>query len=148
FLDTVGSDAVGVARYGLPAVLGWIGFVLLRDRRDPHAAARAVVGLSVALVAWAGFAHLAGGPAQWSGHLGALRRHGGYAGAAVGGGLRDLLAAGGAVAVLLAASVLAMLVVTSTSLRTAANGVAEAARWLGRGAASAAARLTAPPSAR
>ena len=142
-LDRVAADGFGVARYGMPLALGLVGVMLLRQR-DAHAAARAVIGVGGLLVTWAAFAQLAGGPHHWPGQVAAVRDHGGYVGAAVGGGLRAVLASWGAVTVLLATSTLATLILTSTSLQTAANGVAAAAGWLGRGMRSAAARLAAP----
>ena len=136
-LDTGFADAVGVARYLLPAAFGWIGFRLLRDHDGAHAATRVVVGTTLGLAALAGLAHLAGGPGRLSVPVARLRGHGGWVGALDAEGLRAGLAGWGAGAVLLLAAGLSALIVTSTSLRAAAEGVATASRWTVRAGAAA-----------
>ncbi|HET6810488.1 MAG TPA: DNA translocase FtsK [Acidimicrobiales bacterium] len=136
-LDTGFADALGVARYPLPAAFGWIGFRLLRDHDGGHGAARVVVGTTLGLAALAGLAHLAGGPGRLSVPVARLRGHGGWLGALDAEGLRAGLAGWGAGAVLLVAAVLSGLIVTSTSVRAAADGVTTAARWTARAGAAA-----------
>jgi DNA segregation ATPase FtsK/SpoIIIE, S-DNA-T family len=140
-LDTGFADALGVARYPLPAAFGWLGFRLLRDHDGGHTAARVAVGTILGLVAMAGLAHLAGGPGRLSVPVARLRGHGGWLGGLGAEGLRAGLAGWGAAAVLLVATVLSALIVTATSLRSAADGVAAAARWWGRAALVAGRRL-------
>ena len=140
-LDTGLADTVGVARYVLPLVFGWIGFRLLRDQDGVHVAGRLVVGSVLGLVAVAGLAHLAGGPSRFGAPVGLLRDHGGWLGALAGDGLRAGLAGWGAAAVLLAAALLSGLILTATPVRSAADGAAVAARG-GARAARAAARHT------
>ena len=131
-LDTGFADVLGAARYPLPAAFAWIGFRLIRDHDQGHAATRIAVGAGLGLAAVAGLAHLAGGPGHLSVPVSRLRGHGGWVGALAADGLRAGLAGWGAAAVLLVAVGLGLLIVTATSLRTAAEGAAAAARWCGR----------------
>jgi len=125
-LDHGAGDLIGWARALLPPALATVGVLLIRgrDRREP---ARSAVGWVLGLVAAAGLGQLLDGPSHWK-HLPALRGAGGVVGWAVADPLRSALAGGGAGLVLVVVTLIAALVVTGTTVRTAADYVAAAIR--------------------
>ena len=133
--DAAGT-AVGWARLVLPPALIGTGVALLHDRTEAQPApARPAIGLALLLLAATGLLHVAkGGPdaADWD----ALRHAGGLLGAAAGGPLRSLLAPWGAGVVLATLTGLALLILTRTSIRTAARlaaaGASKGMSWITR----------------
>ncbi len=138
---------LGAARFLVPPALAGIGLSLVRGR--PRAEpGRAVVGSTLALVACAGLGHLLGGAPGLDAEGRLLRRAGGYLGVAVAGPLRALISPWGAGLVLVSAAAVAVLVLTRTPARSAAErigagasavwrAIVPAARWvatLGRSA--------------
>ncbi len=165
------ADAVGWARILLPPALALIGWTLLRgghlperagpranpavEERGARAWVRVAIGASLLVVAVAGIAYQINGPAHGHQSLVRLRAAGGLAGAGIGMPLRDGVGPWGAGLVLGALVLVALLVITATPARQAADWVAAAGaaswrlartgvRWLGdlperrarRGAAS------------
>src|SRR5579875_1096118 len=126
---------VGWSRLLLPPALGYWGWTLVRGRpgREP---ARAVLGGALALVAVSGLVQLGTGPRHWPPSLVPLRHAGGLVGAAVAMPLRAGLASWGAGLVLVALLAVALLVLTATSARTAAQGLSSFAVAAGRGLAT------------
>ncbi|HLI23770.1 MAG TPA: DNA translocase FtsK 4TM domain-containing protein, partial [Acidimicrobiales bacterium] len=126
---------VGWSRLLLPPALGYWGWTLVRGRpgREP---ARAVLGGALALVAVSGLVQLGTGPRHWPPSLAPLRHAGGLVGAAVAMPLRAGLASWGAGLVLVALLAVALLVLTATSARTAAQGLSSFAVAAGRGLAT------------
>jgi S-DNA-T family DNA segregation ATPase FtsK/SpoIIIE len=138
-LDHGAADLIGWARALLPPALATVGVLLIRgrERREP---ARAAVGWVLGLIAAAGLGQLLDGPPHWK-HLSSLRGAGGVVGWAAADPLRRGLAGGGAGLVLVVVALIAVLVITGTTVRTAADYVATAvagtvsatvasARWL------------------
>ena len=122
---------LGWARFLVPLTLAGIGFSLVRGR--PRAEpSRAVVGSALALVACAGLGHLLGGTPRLDADGDVLRGAGGYLGAAVAGPLRVLLSPWGAALVLTSMAAVAVLVLTRTPARAAAERIASAASATGR----------------
>jgi S-DNA-T family DNA segregation ATPase FtsK/SpoIIIE len=107
-LDDTLDTAVGVARFALPPVLAWVGVLLVRGRAG-DGTSRIAAGLALTMVAGDGFAHVV--DEDLGGGLGRL----------VGGTLEDLLSPWGASLVLLALVAAAVLVLTATTVRTAAG---------------------------
>ncbi len=129
------GDLLGEGRYLLPLVLIAVGVRLMvgqgeRDadhhRREP---ARAVIGGTLTLLAVAGFAGLAGGSPPLRSTTAELSAAGGWVGALVADPLGSALGGFGAVTVLVAVLLVALLLFTGVSVRTAASGVARAVRW-------------------
>ena len=98
----------------------------------PSSASRCAwaLGLGLSLWAAAGLADLAGGIPPLSGHLAKLAAAGGVLGALGGQPLHAGLATGGAAVVLVAVVILALVLFTGVSLRTAVGGLVRAVRWL------------------
>ncbi len=129
------GDLLGEGRYLLPLVLIAVGVRLMvgqgeRDadhpRREP---ARAVIGGTLTLLAVAGFAGLAGDSPPLRSTTAELSTAGGWVGALVADPLGSALGGFGAVTVLVAVLLVALLLFTGVSVRTAASGVARAVRW-------------------
>ena len=130
------GDLLGWGRFLLPLVAVAMGLLLLvgyrigdEETRSTPEPARIVIGAFVGLLAVAGLAALAGG----SPHLGAstalLSSAGGWIGALVGNPLRSALGGFGATVVLVALAVVAMVLFTGISIRTATAGLVGAVRW-------------------
>ncbi|MGI9118689.1 MAG: DNA translocase FtsK [Acidimicrobiales bacterium] len=123
-VDDVLDDLLGVARFALPLGLAWVGVVLVRGRAT-EGAARIVTGLGLLLVAGNGLGHLVG-PGI-----------GGGLGSVVARPLQALLSPWGAGVVLVALAVAGALILTATTVRTAAGHLSVGATRLvgaGRGA--------------
>jgi S-DNA-T family DNA segregation ATPase FtsK/SpoIIIE len=129
------GDLLGWARFLVPPVAVGVGLVLLVGRREddgdrsPHEAARAVIGATLTLLVVAGLASLAGGSPGLRDSTSQLSAAGGWVGAVVGNPLRAALGGFGAATVLVALLVVAMVLFTGVSVRTAARAVGRAARW-------------------
>ena len=122
---------VGLVKVVVPLLIAAAAVVLLRGRRDDGGTvARWALGIALVLLSWVGFAHLAVDPP--AGSLDALRGAGGLAGSGVASPLRALLATPGAIVVLALVLLAGVMVLTATSVRTAAGYVAGAARLTGR----------------
>jgi S-DNA-T family DNA segregation ATPase FtsK/SpoIIIE len=138
-----GTGAVlGLGRVVVPVALSTTGVLLLRGRphREPG---RVAVGFAALTVAACGLLYLARGRPGLTAPLAVQRQAGGLLGAAVGHPLASLLATWGAVLVLATCAVLSLLVLTRTSVRRAAHGVAAAAGLAARAARAAARHLAA-----
>ena len=120
------SDVLGVGRFLVPAACAGAGVVLVvgRPRHEP---ARAGLGLVLALAAASGLADLAGGEPRLSAPAARLGSAGGWLGAVVGNPLRAGLGGVGAAVVLLAVAVLALVLFTGVTLRSAAQSAARLA---------------------
>jgi S-DNA-T family DNA segregation ATPase FtsK/SpoIIIE len=133
------SDAVGtvfgLGRFLVPVVLFAEGAVLIRGRTS-EAPARVAIGLTILTVAGCGLLHLVRHSPDVSASADELRTAGGLVGAGVGGPLEALLAVWGAALILGTLVVLSLLIVTRTSVRTAAHATAAtvrpAAGWVRR----------------
>ncbi len=130
------GDLLGWGRFLVPLALVAVGVRLLMGRaeerdegevaRDP---ARVVVGATLTLLAVTGLAALAGGSPPLRAPESALAGAGGWVGAGIGNPLGAGLGGFGAATVLVAVVVVALVLFTGVSVRTAAGGVAGAARW-------------------
>ena len=128
------GSLVGAARAFVPPALAAIGILVVRGTStydDPEvadaaatSATRLSIGAAIGIVGSLGLLHLArGGPAFADG-VDALGDAAGIVGAAVGEPLQAVLATGGAAVVLVLAVLGAVLLITRTSLRTAAGATA------------------------
>ncbi|HVE47930.1 MAG TPA: DNA translocase FtsK 4TM domain-containing protein [Acidimicrobiales bacterium] len=116
-----GAGAVmGLARFLLPVALCGVGMVLVQGRSKAEPA-RAVIGFLLLIVAGAGALHLIDGAPAFSAPVADLRGAGGYLGVAVGAPLRAVLGVSGAAIVLVSLLSVALLVLTRTRVRDAAN---------------------------
>ena len=129
------GDLLGWGRFLVPVVVIAVGVRLVAGRshdedpvprRDPS---RAVLGGTLTQLVIAGLAALAGGSPKLSASTASLSSAGGWIGAVVGNPLRAGLGGFGAAMVLLAVMVLALVLFTGVSVRTAAHGISVAARW-------------------
>jgi S-DNA-T family DNA segregation ATPase FtsK/SpoIIIE len=129
------GDLLGWGRFLVPPVAAAVGLLLLvggrgddgaRSTREP---ARAVIGATLTLLAVAGLASLAGGSPALRDSTAQLSSAGGWVGALIGNPLRAALGGFGAATVLVALLVVAMVLFTGVSVRSAAGAVARAARW-------------------
>jgi S-DNA-T family DNA segregation ATPase FtsK/SpoIIIE len=128
------GDLLGWGRFLVPVVAVAVGVRLIAGRnleepvpgRDPS---RAVLGGTLTLLATAGLAGLAGGSPRLGASTASLSSAGGWVGAVIGNPLRAGLGGFGAATVLIAVMVLAMVLFTGVSVKTAAHGVSVAARW-------------------
>ncbi|MEA3018780.1 MAG: segregation ATPase FtsK/SpoIIIE, family, partial [Actinomycetota bacterium] len=107
------ADAlVGVARFGAPVALVWVGALLIHDSHDSdgdvasHASRRAGVGFGLLLAAGTGIAQLVDGAGGGIGH-------------AVGGPLESIAATWGASIVLVVIALAGVLVLTETTVSAA-----------------------------
>ncbi|HWE69125.1 MAG TPA: DNA translocase FtsK 4TM domain-containing protein [Acidimicrobiales bacterium] len=129
------GDLLGWGRFLVPVVVAAVGIRLVAGRshdddpvprRDPS---RAVLGGSLTQLSIAGLAALAGGSPRLGASTASLSSAGGWIGAVVGNPLRAGLGGFGAATVLVAIMVVALVLFTGVSVRTAAHGVSVAARW-------------------
>jgi len=120
---------VGWARLLVPPVVAGLGVVLVRgtNRAEPG---RVLIGCAFLIVSVCGLLHLMAGSPPWGAAWDELRSAGGLLGAAVGEPLRGLLAVWGATLVLTTLLTLSVLILTRTSVRAAADMIAELARAL------------------
>jgi DNA segregation ATPase FtsK/SpoIIIE, S-DNA-T family len=129
------GEVLGWGRFLVPLVLVAVGVRLLmgraeeRDDGAPREPARVVIGATLALLAVTGLAALAGGSPPLRAPAAELADAGGWVGAAIGNPLGTGLGGFGAATVLVAVVVAALILFTGVSVRTAAGGVASAARW-------------------
>jgi S-DNA-T family DNA segregation ATPase FtsK/SpoIIIE len=164
YLDALGPVGHGV-REGLGALVGWarflvpvacilVGIRLIAGRRETEDGEvkrepiRAVLGAGLALLAVSGLAALAGGSPRLGASTTALSGAGGWVGALVGNPLHNGLGGFGAGVVLVAVFIVATILFTGVSVRTAAAGVARGSRWLAstaRGSGSPATTDDRPP---
>ncbi len=127
----------GVGRYLVPVALALAGGALIRKQRFEQ---RLRVGIASGVLALSllGLFHLAKGPDKLVTTLAELNRGGGWFGAIVGVPLEQALATAGATVVLLGLLIGSILLLTRTSVRTAAGlvsrGAEGVARPLGRAA--------------
>jgi S-DNA-T family DNA segregation ATPase FtsK/SpoIIIE len=123
------ATVFGWGRLLVPVVLCGIGAVLVRGRLRNAEPGRAAIGFGFLVVAATGLLHLARNGAEEQ------REAGGWVGAGIAGPLTSLLATWGAAIVLVTLLVIAVLVLTSTSVRAAldllTHGVRAGVRWLG-----------------
>ena len=137
------SDVFGWARFLVPplAVLVGVRIVVGRsggrdeewedDEADHRGrqVARAVVGAGLTMLVIAGLAALAGGSPSVRAPVGVLASAGGWVGAAAADPLGHALGGAGAATVLLAILIVALVVFTGVTVRTAALGVGRGVRW-------------------
>jgi S-DNA-T family DNA segregation ATPase FtsK/SpoIIIE len=117
-----GADAaVGVARYGVPIALVWVGILLIHDSHetDAHEARRSGLGFGLLLLSGTGFAHLAD-------------EAGGAVGEVTGGPLESVAAVWGASIVLAVIGLAGILVLTQTTVSAAAHHTVDFIRPIGR----------------
>jgi len=129
------GDLLGWGRFLVPVVVTAVGVRLIAGRsydedpvprRDPS---RAVLGGTLTQLVIAGLAALAGGSPKLGASTASLSSAGGWIGAVVANPLRAGLGGFGAATVLVAVMVVALVLFTGVSVRTAAHGVSLAARW-------------------
>jgi S-DNA-T family DNA segregation ATPase FtsK/SpoIIIE len=122
------ATVVGLAKVTVPVLLAGAGYLLLRtpkEREGGDAAPRVVAGTLLVLLAGCGLAHLAVGPPS---RVAALRGAGGWVGLAAAEPLASLVATAGAAVLLVVVGVAGLLVLTNTTPRAAAAGLAAGAR--------------------
>jgi len=123
-----GAGAVlGLGRLGLPPALVAVGALVLW-RRPLEAPGRLAAGVGLATVAAAGLLHLVAGTPGFGAPVQELRGAGGFVGLVAAEPLRTLLASWGAGAVLATAGGVGLLVVSRSTVRTAAGHVAAVVR--------------------
>lgn len=120
----------GRLSYLVPVVLLVIGGFLLRGpierkRNDPDlgVGTRRIIGFVLAVVAIDGLFHIFGGRPRWGDTDVAFRRAGGFLGSVVAGPLERVVATWGAVLLLGALVVIALVLLTGTSLRVVGSGI-------------------------
>ncbi len=114
---------LGWAKLVVPVMFAVIGAVLVRGgvRKEPG---RLGIGFAFGIVSACGLLHLSGGAPQWGAGWDNIRRAGGLLGLAVAEPLRALVAEWGAALLLSTLGVLAVLILTRTSVRAAGSAVA------------------------
>jgi DNA segregation ATPase FtsK/SpoIIIE, S-DNA-T family len=130
------GDLLGWGRFLVPLALVAVGVRLLMGRAEEREGgsvarepARVVVGATLALLAVTGLAALAGGSPPVRASTAALSDAGGWVGAVIADPLRSGLGGFGAATVLVALVIVALVLFTGVAVRTAAGGLASAARW-------------------
>ncbi len=130
------GDLLGWGRFLVPLVAVAMGLLLLvgyrvgdEETRTTPEPARAVIGAVVALLAVAGLASIGGGSPRLSASTDLLSSAGGWIGALAGNPLRSALGGFGATVVLLALAVVAMVLFTGVSVRSATGGMVGVVRW-------------------
>jgi S-DNA-T family DNA segregation ATPase FtsK/SpoIIIE len=130
------GDLLGWGRFLVPLVAVAMGLLLLvgyrvgdEETRTTPEPARAVIGASVALLAVAGLASIGGGSPRLGASTAHLSSAGGWIGALIGNPLRSALGGFGATVVLLALAVVAMVLFTGVSVRSATGGMVGVVRW-------------------
>ena len=143
-LDLGVGAALGMVRLAVPLGLVAAGIVLVRDRSDeqrPDASsvghpARLIVGSALLLVSVTGLLHLGRGTPALGDGLRPLGRAGGVIGYVFGAPLDALASTWASALLLLAVGLVGLVVLTKTSVRTAADRTAAGVRPLGRLVAS------------
>ncbi len=126
-----GAGAVlGWGRILLPVALVGVGGVLVRGAPRPEPG-RLVIGFTFLLLALCGLGHLLLGAPVWGSSLDQIRGAGGFLGLAVAEPLRGIIAVWGAGLVLGTLLVLALLILTRTSVRAATDAAADSGRAVG-----------------
>ncbi len=130
------GDLLGWGRFLVPLVAVATGLLLLigyrlgdDETRSTPEPARVVIGASLSLLAVAGLASLAGGSPHLRASTDLLSSAGGWIGALAGNPLRSGLGGFGATVVLVALAVVAMVLFTGVSIRSATSGIVGAVRW-------------------
>jgi DNA segregation ATPase FtsK/SpoIIIE, S-DNA-T family len=142
YLGLLGPAGGIVHRYG-SAAFGWgldvvpLGLIVLGwtliSARARRGAGFALGALLIFLLASAGLADLAGGHPTTSATARVVGGAGGYAGAEIGGGLRDLLGAAGAAVVLVAVAMFAVSALLARTIGQTVSGLGKIAIWSWRG---------------
>jgi len=114
------AAVLGGGRFLLPPALWAVGAVLVRGGPDAEPG-RVAAGATLLGAATAGLVHLGSDGPALSAPVEDLRQAGGYLGAVTGGPLRAVLGSWGAGVVLVTVMALAVLVLTRTTVRTAAG---------------------------
>jgi len=135
------ASALGWMRFALPVGLVLGGGALILRRGGPEAAddghasvaAHVSVGTILLVIAGAGVLHLAGGRPGFGDPVEDLRESGGWFGVAIGSPLVNLVGTTGAAAVLGLVAVVALVVLTRTPLRDAADRTVAGVRPLTSG---------------
>jgi S-DNA-T family DNA segregation ATPase FtsK/SpoIIIE len=130
------GDLLGWGRFLVPLVAVAMGLLLLigyrvgdDETRSTPEPARAVIGAFLALLAVAGLASLGGGSPRLGASTDLLSSAGGWIGALIGNPLRSALGGFGATIVLVAVAVVAMVLFTGVSVRSATGGMVGMVRW-------------------
>ncbi len=130
------GDLLGWGRFLVPLVAVAMGLLLLvgyrvgdEETRSTPEPARAVIGAFLALLAVAGLASLGGGSPRLGASTDLLSSAGGWVGALIGNPLRSSLGGFGATIVLVAVAVVAMVLFTGVSVRSATGGMVGMVRW-------------------
>jgi len=130
------GDLLGWGRFLVPLVAVAMGLLLLvgyrvgdDETRSTPEPARAVIGAFLALVSVAGLASLGGGSPRLGASTDLLSSAGGWIGALIGNPLRSALGGFGATIVLVAVAVVAMVLFTGVSVRSATGGMVGMVRW-------------------
>ncbi len=130
------GDLLGWGRFLVPLVAVATGLLLLigyrlgdDETRTTPEPARVVIGAFLALLAVAGLASLAGGSPHLRASTDLLSSAGGWIGAIAGNPLRSALGGFGATVVLVAVAVVAMVLFTGVSIRSATGAIVGAVRW-------------------
>ena len=122
--NTVVGWFTGVGRYLVPIVLVGVGVALVRKGRSSHRV-RLALGWGLSALAVLGVLHVVRGPEKIWGGFDTLGRAGGWLGALVGEPLRSLLASAGAIVVLGLMFLGGVLLITGSSVKTAAGNVSK-----------------------
>ncbi len=130
------GDLLGWGRFLVPLVAVAMGLLLLvgyrvgdDETRSTPEPARAVIGAFLTLLAVAGLASLGGGSPRLGASTDRLSSAGGWIGALIGNPLRSALGGFGATIVLVAVAVVAMVLFTGVSVRSATGGMVGLVRW-------------------
>ncbi len=124
--NTVVGWFTGVGRFLVPVALVGVGVALVRKGRSSHRW-RLAIGWGLSSLAVLGVLHVVRGPEQiWAG-FDTLGRAGGWLGALIGEPLRKLLDSAGAIVVLGLLFLGGVLVITGSSVKTAASNVSKGA---------------------
>jgi S-DNA-T family DNA segregation ATPase FtsK/SpoIIIE len=124
--NTVVGWFTGVGRFLVPAALVGVGVALVRKGRSSHRW-RLAIGWGLSSLAVLGVLHVVRGPEQiWAG-FDTLGRAGGWLGALIGEPLRKLLDSAGAIVVLGLLFLGGVLIITGSSVKTAASNVSKGA---------------------
>ncbi len=122
--NTVVGWFTGVGRYLVPVVLIGVGVALVRKGQSAHRW-RLTLGWGLSALAVLGMLHVVRGPEEIWGGFDTLGRAGGWLGALVGEPLRGLLASAGAIVVLGLMFLGGVLLITGSSVKTAAGNLSK-----------------------
>jgi S-DNA-T family DNA segregation ATPase FtsK/SpoIIIE len=126
-VETVVGWFTGLGRYLVPPLLVLVGVALVRKGRSAHRV-RISVGYGLSSLAVLGVLHVVRGPAKIMSGFDTLGRAGGWLGALVGEPLRRLLGDAGAIVLLAVLFLVGVMVITGSSVRTAASKTAQGAK--------------------